>query len=232
MDIIAIVLRTALMYVFIFVIIRLMGKREIGKLSVFDLVISIMIAEIAVFVIETPDKPLGTAITPIIFLAVLQVGIALVALKNNKVRPWVDGQPSVLIRSGRLNRDIMKKQRYNLDDLMMQLREKEITNIDDVELAVLESNGKLSVIRKSEEAGASVAVWDADDEESARFALLPLALIMDGQVQDRNLALIGKTRYWLLESLKSYGVTRYEQVFFCSMDHLGKLYVDSMDSSD
>lgn len=235
MEITAILLRTMFMYLFIFVIMRMMGKREIGKLSVFDLVISIMIAEIAVIVIESTDKSLWTAIAPMLVLSLVQIGIAFLSLKNAKLRALIDGKPSVLIRGGKLNRQEMRKQRYNLDDLMSQLRESGIADVGAVELAVLESTGKLSVIRKEDwpreaTANADGAVdegrMDFDTFPKVRYELLPLALILDGQVQDDNLEGMGKTRFWLKKELSGYGVDSFKDVFFCSIDHRGKLYVD------
>lgn len=235
MEITAILLRTLFMYLFIFIIMRMMGKREIGKLSVFDLVISIMIAEIAVIVIESSDKSLWTAIAPMLVLSLVQIAIAYLSLKSAKLRALVDGKPSVLIRGGRLNRQEMRKQRYNLDDLMSQLRESGVADIDAVELAVLESTGKLSVIKKEdwprEATGKSEGTEgegqpDAGAFPKVRYELLPLALILDGQVQDDNLEGMGKTRFWLKKELSGYGVDSFKDVFFCSIDHRGKLFVD------
>lgn len=237
MELTAILLRTAFMYIFIYVIMRMMGKREIGKLSVFDLVISIMIAEIAVIVIESTDKPLWMAITPIFFLAIIQIGIAFIALKSNRLRVWVDGKPSVIVRDGHLNRKEMTKQRYNLDDLMAQLRENGVTDIGEVKLAVLESTGKLSVITKHDEGAGREATAKSGGMEfvsstnettfpKVRYELLPIALILDGHVQDDTLEGMGKNRFWLKNELQGYGVDSFKDVFFCSIDHRGKLYVD------
>ncbi|MBW5447897.1 DUF421 domain-containing protein [Cohnella sp. CFH 77786] len=230
-----ILLRTLIMYVLVFALLRLMGKREIGKLSVFDLVISIMIAEIAVIIIEDKEKPIMDAVAPIVLLVAIQIVFAFLAIKNRKLRLWMDGTPSVLIRDGRLNRKEMSRQRYNLDDLMAQLREHEITNVDEVELAVLEANGKLSVIPKedrlSEETRLNSATHDPSAEQSElppkfRYELLPLPLILDGQVQDESLERLGKNRFWLKNRLREQGIDQFKQVFFCSVDHKGKLYVD------
>ncbi len=229
MELTAILLRTTFMYFFIFLIMRLMGKREIGKLSVFDLVISIMIAEIAVIVIEATDKSMVVAVAPILLLFFIQIGLAFFTMKSRTLRLWFDGKPSVLIRDGLLNREEMRKQRYNLDDLMQQLRDNQVTEVKDVELAVLESTGKLSVIKKTngdsnEEEGQPYEKKDRNPQ--IRYELLPMALILDGQVQDDNLEKIGKTRFWLKSELSNYEVDNFKQVFFCTIDHKGKLYVD------
>jgi uncharacterized membrane protein YcaP (DUF421 family) len=239
MELAAILLRTAFMYFFIFIIMRLMGKREIAKLSVFDLVISIMIAEIAVIVIESKEKSMMLAIAPILLLVFIQIGFAYVSLKNQKLRMWFDGKPSVLIRDGHLNRKEMRKQRYNLDDLMTQLRENQVTEIDKVELAVLESTGKLSVIMKENlhdpdgigkisdpKQSREQEYNKSDHNPKFRYELLPMPLIMDGHVQDHNLEKLGKTRFWLKNELQNYNVENFKHVFFCSINHEGKLYVD------
>jgi uncharacterized membrane protein YcaP (DUF421 family) len=230
-ELTGIVLRTVFMYFLIFLIMRLMGKREIGKLSVFDLVISIMIAEIAVIVIESTEKKLYSAFVPILLLGLMQIVIAFLTLKSKGLRDFVDGKPSVLIREGRLNRKEMLKQRYSLDDLLVQLRENDVIDIDEVRLAVLETNGKLSVIKRNEnERQATTEKGELDGADDAspkmRFELLPVALIMDGRVQDENLEELGKNRFWLKNELRNYGVDHFKNVFFCSVDHRGKLYVD------
>lgn len=237
MEFTAILLRTSFMYIFIFAIMRMMGKREIGKLSVFDLIISFMIAEIAVIVIEATDKPLWMAVMPIFLLAAIQIGIAYVTLKSKRFRTWIDGKPSVIVSNGQLNRREMAKQRYNLDDLMSQLRENGVTGIDEVVLAVLESTGKLSVIKKQDENNRrteATAKSSIEPDETSRtpsfpkvrYELLPLALILDGQVQDDTLEGLGKNRFWLKKELHGYGVDSFKDVFFCSIDHRGRLYVD------
>ncbi|MFC4306191.1 DUF421 domain-containing protein [Cohnella boryungensis] len=235
MELTAVLLRTIFMYFFIFIIMRLMGKREIGKLSVFDLVISIMIAEIAVIVIEAPEKSVILAVSPIVLLMVIQIGIAFLSLKSRKLRLLFDGKPSVLIRDGHLNRKEMYRQRYNLDDLLLQLRENQVSDIEDVKLAVLESTGKLSVMTK-DRSGESVEGEEALSQTGQksegnggpriRYELLPMPLIMDGQIQDDNLEKLGKTRFWLKSELSRYEINNFKQVYFCSIDYKGKLYVD------
>nr|WP_325050174.1 DUF421 domain-containing protein [Cohnella faecalis] len=203
MELTAILLRTVIMYFIVFASLRLMGKREIGKLSVFDLVISFMIIEIAVIVIEEPARPFVNGAAPIILLAFMQLGIAIVTLKNRKARDWFDGKASVLISQGHLNKDEMRRQRYNLNDLMMQLRENKLTSVEEVELAVLESSGKLSVIpRDPKEEKPSDRIGKEPLSWKIRYELLPLPLIMDGKVQDESLEKIGKNRFWLNKELK------------------------------
>ncbi|MGG4146987.1 DUF421 domain-containing protein [Paenibacillus algorifonticola] len=267
MEFLTLVLRTILIYFIVFLIMRFMGKREIGKLSVFDLVISVMIAEIAVIVIEDLDRTMWEGIVPMVILMLVQVGMAFVALKNRKLRQLFDGKPSIIMAKGKLNRDVMRKQRYNLDDFMLQLRENQITRISDVEFAILETSGKLSVIPKSTEGspeeiaeerlnveeqlsrGERELQQQAEEGSRAehhsdlagklsmqqnakvippkyRFEILPIPLIMDGKVQDENLEKLEKTRFWLKNVLQDEGVTDFKEVFLCTIDHKGKLFLD------
>ena len=251
------ILRTILMYVVIFVTMRIMGKREIGKLSIFDLVISVMIAEIAVFVLEDVDKPIWEGLAPIAVLVAIQVGLAYIGLKNRSIRLFADGKPSVLVSRGRLHRKEMARLRYNLDDLMQQLRGKDIDSLADVEFAILETSGQLTVIPKdtgnisnssSNSSSRSSNTSSANHSSSISFQSekenptvvdipydkityegLPIPLILDGKVQDENLELIQKTRFWLKNEIQNYGAKDFKDIFLCSIDHKGRIYIDRKD---
>lgn len=161
------VLRTILMYAVIFVTMKIMGKREIGKLSIFDLVISIMIAEIAVFVLDDVNKPIWHGLAPIAVLVTIQVGLAYFSLKSRSLRMLVDGKPSIIVSNGRLHRREMARLRYNLDDLMLQLRGKDIDSLEDVDFAILETSGQLTVIRKDAKEESSKGISDANSKGAA-----------------------------------------------------------------
>ncbi|OAB34240.1 DUF421 domain-containing protein [Paenibacillus glacialis] len=235
------IFRTLLMYFFIYFTIRIMGKREIGKLSLFDFVISIMIAELAVFVVEDMKEPLLDGILPMVTLVILQIVIAKISLKNRKLRLLFDGKPTVLISNGKLHRDAMKKQRYNLDDLMLQIRQKDIDNIADVEFAILETTGQLTVLSKDskpdEESSDEASPNGRKGRGRSRRRILvpagklteqglPVPLIMDGRVQDENLHLIKKTRFWLKNLILTKGASDFKDVFLCSIDHKNRIYID------
>lgn len=220
MEFTVMLFRTVLIYFTVFVMLRLMGKREIGKLSVFDLAISIMIAEMAVFVLDDLERPIMEGILPMAILVLLQILIAYISLKNQKVRSWFEGRPSVIIQNGKLNREEMGKLRYNLDDLIVQLRQSKVLNVADVEFAVLENNGKLTVIEKEHKNPVP------PESQKIRYEGLPLPLIMDGKVQDDSLEKLGKTRFWLKNQLQENGARDFKEVFFCSIDHRGRIFLD------
>ncbi|SET69336.1 DUF421 domain-containing protein [Paenibacillus sp. NFR01] len=253
---------TVLMYILIFLSMRIMGKREIGKLSVFDLTISILIAEIAVFVIEDIERPIYDGLVPMATLIVIQVAVAEISLKSRKLRLLIDGKPSVLISDGKLHRREMRRQRYNIDDLLLQLRGQNIDSPADVEFAILETSGQLTVIEKnkgvssSNQSGNSSSGGEKNGQNGGgssdksgssgsgsgsgksmasvklpkhkiRYEGLPIPLIMDGKVQDDNLEMIEKTRFWLRSQIRQRGVTDFRDVFLCSIDHKGKIYLDT-----
>lgn len=224
MELWTLFLRTILVYIIVFLTMRIMGKREIGKLSIIDLVISIMIAEIAVFVIEDVNKPMIEGILPMATLVAIQLVIAVVSLKSEKLRRWVEGRPSPIIEKGKLNRSEMKRQRYNLDDLLLQLRENKVMNPADVEFAILEPSGKLTIAEKRPD--SEEAPKEGGEKPAFRYEGLPLPLIMDGKVQDDSLSKLGKTRFWLKRELQSRGVNDFKDVFFCSVDYRGKWFID------
>lgn len=224
-----------------------MGKREIGKLSIFDLVISIMIAEIGVFVLEDIMRPISDGIVPMVTLVIIQLSIAYISLKSRKIRLLFEGKPSILVSDGKLHRGEMKKQRYNLDDLLQQLRGQNIKNIADVEFAILENSGQLTVIPKSKsetnrnpsarlhpevELGYKAQFKPKSRKKvlvpagSFRYSTLPIPLIMDGIVQDDNLRLLKKNRFWLKNQIQKRGAAEFKDVFLCSIDHQGRVYVD------
>ena len=126
-----------------------MGKREVGQLSITDLIVSLLIAELAVISVENYDKSILFSLVPIVILVILQCILSYISLKKPKFRIFLDGNPSIIIKNGKINYKEMLKQRYNLDDLLVQLREKSIKSIEDVDYAVLETNGRLSIFEKS-----------------------------------------------------------------------------------
>ena len=154
-----------------------MGKREVGQLGIVDLIVSILIAELVAISVEDTNKSILTSIIPILSVVTFQIFLSYISLKSEKIRLLLDGSPSFIIKNGKVNYNEMIKQKYNLDDLLTQLREKGFRNIEDVEYAVLENNGTLSVFG-----------YDSKRIKSP----LPLPLILDGKIQKDTLRDIKK----------------------------------------
>ena len=141
-------LKTLLFLAIILIIIRIMGKRELGELNVFDIIISFMISEIFSNAIAEPSSNVFLAILPIFIIFFVQICISFIVLKSKKIRNIIESKPSLIINKGIIDYKEMKKQRYNISDLLQQIREQGIINLNDIEYAILESNGNLSVIEK------------------------------------------------------------------------------------
>ena len=179
MDYIKIIFRISFFYFFILLIYRMMGKREVGQLGIIDLIVSILIAELVVVSVEDPSISILYSLIPVICLVVLQILLSYVSLKNSKVRELLDGKPSFIIKYGKINYNEMIKQKYNLDDLLVQLREKGYRNIEEVEYAILENNGTLSV-------------FEYDKNKLIKSSPLPMPIILDGKIQYETLREMGR----------------------------------------
>lgn len=225
MELWGIFLRTVFIYFAILIVMRLMGKREVGELSILDLIVSFMIADISSMAIETRVN-MTHILLPMLTLAVLQVVMSFLSLKSERFRKWVDGEPSILIKDGQIQDSTMKKLRYNLDDLMMQLRQKNIINIADVEFAILETDGELSVFPKM--ARQAVTKEDLSVQFTSRFSI-PTPLIIDGKVQDDALEEINQNRFWLKGEIQKRGVKDFKDVYFASISSSGELFLDKKD---
>lgn len=193
--------RTVFLYIFILVVFRLMGKREVGELSIMDLVVFVLIAECVAFALEDVDKPVIQNVFPIIILLVIQYINSLFTLKSKKIRDVIDGDPSLIIRDGVIDQKEMRKQRYNLDDLFQQMREERVPSVQQIDYAFLEPSGKLSIFLKS------------DDP-------LVLALIVDGYIVDKHLTIMNKDKDWLTNELKKQGYSeRINEIFYCCYEN-------------
>ena len=197
MDYLIVLERTILFYIIITVLYRFMGKREVGQLGIVDLIVSILIAELAAISIDNRTESIFLSIIPIVVLVLIQMGMAYYSLKNQKVRDAFDGTPSVMVNRGKINFKEMVRQRYNIDDLLTQLREQHIKSIEEVDYAILETSGKLSVFEKKDN----------------RFGDYPLPLILDGKIQEDTLRQIQKTEKWLQRTLTEEKVN-IEDIFY------------------
>lgn len=180
-----IIFRTVLFYFLVVIAYKIMGKREVGELGVFDFIISMLISQLIAICIENYKDPIWFVIVPTLILVLFQIIFSFLSLKSNKFRDILDGKESVIISNGKLNFSEMKKQKYNLNDLLLQLRDKGIRTIEEVDYAILETNGKLSVFQKQ------------DDNNN----VFPLPLVLDGVIEENNLKFINKTRKWLNNEL-------------------------------
>ncbi|MGL4820694.1 MAG: DUF421 domain-containing protein, partial [Bacilli bacterium] len=198
--------RTVIMYIFTLFVFRLMGKREIGELSVFDLVVFLMIAEIVSLSLEHEERSVWYAMVPILVLSLLQIALSVLSLKFSFVRQVMEGEPVMLIRDGKIDERAMRRIRYNFEDILTQLRDKGIADIRDVAYAIVETSGKLSVFEK----------------EKDNFTL---ALILDGEIQYENLKEVKHGERWLIDELGRLGYENLQRISYASYRN-GSFFID------
>ncbi|MEW6183996.1 MAG: DUF421 domain-containing protein [Bacillota bacterium] len=207
--------RTVLIYFVVLIMIRLMGKREIGQLSPFDFVVAIIIAEVAALPMESTDIPLLRGLLPLFILAFLEIAFSYAALHSRWLRQVMCGSPQVVIKDGQILRAEMRRARYNIDDLLSQLREKGYLDPGEVAFAVLENSGRLSVVPRSDNRPVIRKDLGLGSGSDTRDEELPYILVADGEVLTRNLSAIGRDGTWLEKELQKRGLTS-EQVFLAT----------------
>lgn len=220
--------RTIILFILVVTTVRIMGKRQVGELQPFELVVAIIIAELATIPMEDKEIPLINGIIPIITLLLLHVTISYLSLKSETMRKIICGTPSILIENGKIKENELKKLRYNLSDLLEQLRTKNIANIGDVEYAILETNGELSVIPKSQKR----PLTPEDLNIPTEYEGLSIPLIMDGKIKYQNLFKANLDIEWLLTELKKRRIDEPEKVFLASLDSKGGLYLQLKESAE
>ncbi len=208
MDLVMVIIRTVFFYLFVLVIFRLMGKREIGELSIQDLVVSLLIAELVAISIENYKDSMLLTVIPILILLFFEIAAGYLSLRFNKFRNIMDGKPVLIINRGIINYKEMMKQRYSLDDLLLELRNNNIKNLKDVEYAVLENSGKLNIFKYS-----FLGLDSAN----------PFPLILDGVVQKDTLCYMDKDEKWLHDYLRCNNLKK-EDVFYAFYKN-NKIYV-------
>jgi uncharacterized membrane protein YcaP (DUF421 family) len=213
-------IRTLILYFIVVIVMRVMGKRQIGQLQPFELAVAIMISELAAVPMQNTAIPLINGIIPILTLLIAQISLSFVSLKSIKARGVICGKPSVLIENGKLIEVNLRNEMYTLNDLLEQLRIKNVPNIADVEFAILETNGQLSIIPKSQKR----PITPEDLQLLTKYEGLPLDIVVDGKVILKNLHKANLDENWLKNELLKFGINSPNSVFFASLDSNGNLY--------
>lgn len=212
-------IRTIVLYLLVLIVMRLMGKREIGQLQPFELVISIMIADLASIPMSDVGVPIFNGIIPILGLLVMHLLISFCNLKSIKFRGVICGKPSILIYRGKIDEKVMKKERYTINELQERLRGKDVFNIGDVEYAILETSGEINVILKPEKRNPTLKDLNID----AQYEGISYDLVLDGVIQYENLKKLNKDYSWLKSQVKKFGFTP-EQALVVTIDADGQIY--------
>lgn len=193
-------IRTIILYLIVLVVMRLMGKREIGQLQPFELAISIMIADLASVPMTELGIPISNGIIPILGMLFMHMVISFINIKSIHMRKIICGKPSILIYRGKIDEKILKKERFTVNELQERLRRNNVFNILDVEYAILETNGEVTVIPKPEKR----ALIPEDLDLKPQYEGIPYDLVVDGKIMYENLKAIGRDYHWLEKQLNKY----------------------------
>ncbi|NTZ18592.1 DUF421 domain-containing protein [Paenibacillus sp. JMULE4] len=219
-----IAIRSAGAITILFLITRILGKKQISQLTYFEYILGIALGELIGFMSIDLESPFMYGVMGLLVWFSIPYILEILALKSNLLRKWFDGTGTVMIKDGKIMEDNLKKERYTADELLEQLRIKGVFNVADAEFAVLEPSGDLSVLLKQEQQPLTpqhLGIRVAPQRESQ-------TVIIDGKIRDEPLATAGLSREWLQTELEKIGVT-LENVFVGQVDSYGQLYVDLYD---
>lgn len=215
-------LRTILGFGMLLILIRLLGKKQLGQLNIFTYITGIAMGNIAGDMVVHRDIKLVDGIAGLILWAFLTYVLEVASIKSSKARVLLDGEPTILIKKGAVLQKALASQRLNMDDLTMLLRSNNVFSIQDVDYAILEPNGQLSILKKPE--------LDAVTRKDMQFKppkrqYMPAEIIVDGKLVLKNLKEFNLTREWLDQQLKAAGINSLEEVFFAELQADGSLYI-------
>ena len=211
--------RAIVLYILVLIVMRLMGKREIGQLQPFELAIAIMIADLASIPMTDTGVPISNGIVPILGLLVMHLLISILNLKSMKAREIICGKPRILIYRGKIDENALKKERFTLNELQERLRDKNIVNIFDVEYAILETSGQISVIEKSNKRYTIPEDFGITPE----YEGIPYDLVVDGKVMTENLNKLKKDYKWLESEVLKFGY-KPDQALLVTIDGKGQIF--------
>ena len=217
-----IMIRTLILYISVIFSLRVMGKRQIGELQPSELVVAIMISDLATVPMESVNIPLTAGVIPVFTLVIAEVITSFLCLKSRKVRRIISGEPSIVIYDGVIIEKEMRRLRFNINDLLEELRLNNCHDISDVAVAVIETSGKLSVIPRDHARSVTVEDLGLTDVRSEG---LPCTVISDGELNETELKRSGKSLKWLKDELKKNDIDDMKDVFIASVDAEGELFI-------
>lgn len=212
--------RTVILYFFIMFGLRVMGKRQIGELEPSELVLTMMVSDLATVPMQDFGIPLVNGLIPILTLLSLSMLLSLLSLKSLRFRSLVCGRPTILIREGEIQQDAMRKNRFTLDELMEELRGQGVSDLTAVKYAILENSGQLSVLLRADQQPITPAQMQQPVKDDV---FLPLVLVNDGRVIQQNLARCGRDQAWLRKELADRHLRSPKECFLFTLDQSGTI---------
>lgn len=199
---------------------RLLGKRQLSELEISELIVAVLISDIASLPLQDAGLPFLNSLFPIMALLSCELLLSGITLKSAKLRGIIFGKPSILIENGKIDQEAMRKNRFSLDELAESLRSNDVTDITKVRYAILETDGDVNVILNSEAQALTEESLKAPQADSG----MPHIIINDGQLMEENLRLLGRDMNWLKAELKKHSVRSVRQVYLLSLDDGGNVY--------
>ena len=220
--------RSVIIYLFVLVVIRLMGKRQVGEMQPFEFVITLIMADLACIPMAELAVPLVHGLIPIFTLLIVHFLICVFSRKSMKMRYLLTGRPAIIVSPRGINYMELKKLNMTLDDLIESLRGCEVFNIDDVAYAIMETNGKICVIKK--------ATVEPPTREDLKVEIspngLPVNIIMDGKLMKENVSLTGIDQNFIDECLKRAKVNKVKEVLLFTLDNQGNVFIQAKNASE
>ena len=218
--------RAIFLYIIVLIVMRLMGKREIGQLQPFELAISIMIADLATIPMTEIGIPIFNGIIPILGLLLMHLIISIINLKSLKGREIICGKPTILIYRGKIDERALKKERFTINELQEKLRGNNIVNLGDVEYAILETSGEVTIIQKPEKRGTIPEDFNIKPD----YEGIPYDLVIDGKIMNKNLKSIGKNYSWLKKQVEKFGI-KPEEALVVTIDGKGQIFCQKKETA-
>ena len=222
------IIRTIILYGTVIFSMRIMGKRQLGELQPSELVVAIMISDLASVPMQSIDIPLFSGIVPVLTLIVVEICLSFFSSKSKPIRKILSGEPSILIYDGKINTKELKRLRFYISDLLEELRTNQYHNISDVQVAVLETNGKVSIIPKNK--ARTVTVEDMKVKNPANDGL-PNIIASEGSFNENELKRAGLSEAKATKILKTHGVKDISEILLASMDATGDIFIQLNDGT-
>lgn len=219
--------RSIVLYIIVLVVMRLMGKREIGQLQPFELAIAIMIADLASIPMTEIGIPISNGIVPILGLLLMHLIISVINLKSVKAREIICGKPSILIYRGRIDEKVLRKERFTVNELQERLRSSNVVNISDVEYAILETSGQVTVIQKPNKRNTIPEDFNIMPE----YEGIPYDLVVDGKIMEDNLQKLGKDYNWLKKEVNKFKINP-QDALLVTIDGRGQMFCQGKGGKD
>lgn len=222
-----VLIRTIILYSLVIIVMRLMGKRQIGELQPYEFVITIMISDLAALPMQDTRLPLILGIIPIVTLLFIKTVLTQLQLKSQFTRKVLEGEPCILVCKGKINFNVLKKQQINLDELMEELRLAGYFDLSEIEYAILENNGQMSFLTSQSSSGSSTqpsgsSGKSSNNKSESQPPKLPIIYVVDGHVNKNSLTSGGKNKVWIENELKKHKINSIKDVVIAMSDTNGK----------